>query len=121
MQRLPICFRPGDGALVVDRIRVDADDHLSPVSIPEAEGGIVFTDALGRTADRIQMHGRAGAVFAAVDDLFKTYVDFRFDIESRLLTLWTLGTHFCTMFPAYPYLALNGLKNSGKRTVMRVL
>ncbi len=62
-----------------------------------------------------------GAVFAAVHDLFKTYVDFRSDIESRLLTLWTIGTYFYTMFPAYPYLALNGPKNSGKSTVMRVL
>lgn len=62
-----------------------------------------------------------GAVFAATHDLFKTYVDFRSDIESRLLTLWSIGTYFYTMFPAYPYLALNGPKNSGKSTVMRVL
>ncbi len=62
-----------------------------------------------------------GAVFAAIHELFKTYVDFRSDIESRLLTLWTIGTYFYTMFPAYPYLALNGPKNSGKSTVMRVL
>jgi hypothetical protein len=62
-----------------------------------------------------------GVVFAAIHDLFKTYVDFRSDIESRLLTLWTIGTYFYTMFPAYPYLALNGPKNSGKSTVMRVL
>ncbi len=61
------------------------------------------------------------AVFTAIHDLFKTYVDFRSDIESRLLTLWTIGTYFYTMFPAYPYLALNGPKNSGKSTVMRVL
>jgi DNA primase len=62
-----------------------------------------------------------GAVFNAIHDLFKTYVDFRSDIESRLLTLWAIGTYFYTMFPAYPYLALNGPKNSGKSTVMRVL
>ncbi|MEO8607477.1 MAG: CHC2 zinc finger domain-containing protein [Chloroflexota bacterium] len=62
-----------------------------------------------------------GTVFTTIHDLFKTYVDFRSDIESRLLTLWTIGTYFYTMFPAYPYLALNGPKNSGKSTVMRVL
>jgi hypothetical protein len=62
-----------------------------------------------------------GSVFTAIHDLFKTFVDFRSDIESRLLTLWTIGTYFYTMFPAYPYLALNGPKNSGKSTVMRVL
>ncbi len=62
-----------------------------------------------------------GSVFTAIHDLFKSYVDFRSDIESHLLTLWTIGTYFYTMFPAYPYLALNGPKNSGKSTVMRVL
>jgi len=46
---------------------------------------------------------QTGAVFVAIHDLFKTYVDFRSDIESRLLTLWTIGTYFYTMFPAYPY------------------
>jgi len=62
-----------------------------------------------------------GEVFNAVHKLFTTYVDFRSEVESRILTLWTIGTYFYTMFPAYPYLALNGPKNSGKSTVLRVL
>jgi hypothetical protein len=60
-------------------------------------------------------------VFNAVHQLFKAYVDFRSAVESRILTLWTIGTYFYTMFPAYPYLALTGPKNSGKSTVLRVL
>jgi DNA primase len=62
-----------------------------------------------------------GQVFTAVHDLFTRYVDFRSSVESAILTLWTIGTYFYTMFPAYPYLALNGPKNSGKSTVMRVM
>ena len=62
-----------------------------------------------------------GDVFTVVHDLFTHYVDFRSPIESAILTLWAIGTYFYTMFPAYPYLALNGPKNSGKSTVMRVL
>ncbi len=62
-----------------------------------------------------------GQVFAAVHDLFTQYVDFRSEVESAILALWTIGTYFYTMFPAYPYLALNGPKNSGKSTVMRVM
>ncbi|MBN8590555.1 MAG: toprim domain-containing protein [Anaerolineae bacterium] len=60
-------------------------------------------------------------VFNTVRDLFTSYVDFRSPVESAILTLWTIGTYFYTMFPAYPYLALNGPKNSGKSTVMRVM
>jgi hypothetical protein len=62
-----------------------------------------------------------GAVFNAIHNIFKTYVDFRSEVESRILTLWAIGTYFYTLFPAYPYLALNGPKNSGKSTVLRVL
>jgi hypothetical protein len=62
-----------------------------------------------------------GDVFRAVYDLFTQYVDFRSEVESAILALWTIGTYFYTMFPAYPYLALNGPKNSGKSTVMRVM
>ena len=62
-----------------------------------------------------------GHVFTAIHDLFTRYVDFRSSVESAILTLWTIGTYFYTMFPAYPYLALNGPKNSGKSTVMRVM
>jgi hypothetical protein len=62
-----------------------------------------------------------GHVFKTVHDLFTQYVDFRSEVESAILALWTIGTYFYTMFPAYPYLALNGPKNSGKSTVMRVM
>jgi hypothetical protein len=62
-----------------------------------------------------------GQLFKTVHDLFTRYVDFKSPVESAILTLWTIGTYFYTMFPAYPYLALNGPKNSGKSTVMRVL
>ncbi len=62
-----------------------------------------------------------GEVFTTIHNLFRQYIDFRSEIESRILTLWTVGTYFYTLFPAYPYLALNGPKNSGKSTVLRVL
>lgn len=68
----------------------------------------------GETAD-------PGQVFKTIHDLFTRYVDFRSEVESAILALWTIGTYFYTMFPAYPYLALNGPKNSGKSTVMRVM
>jgi hypothetical protein len=62
-----------------------------------------------------------GEVFNAIHYLFSTYVDFRSEVESKILTLWVIGTYFYTMFPAYPYLTLNGPKNSGKSTVLRLL
>jgi hypothetical protein len=59
-------------------------------------------------------------VFNTVHDLFTRYVDFKSPADAKVLTLWVIGTYFYTMFPAYPYLALNGPKNSGKSTVLRV-
>ena len=49
----------------------------------------------GETAD-------AGQIFKIVHDLFTRYVDFRSEVESAILALWTTGTYFYTMFPAYP-------------------
>lgn len=60
-------------------------------------------------------------IFKAIHSLFSAYVDFRSDVESKILTLWVIGAYFYTMFPAYPYLTLNGPKNSGKSTVLRLL
>jgi DNA primase len=60
-------------------------------------------------------------VFKSVHQTFTRFVDFKSNVESAILTLWTIGTYFYTMFPAYPYVALNGPKNSGKSTVLRVL
>ena len=60
-------------------------------------------------------------VFNTIHNTLTQYVDFKSSTESKILALWTVGTYFYTMFPAYPYLALNGPKNSGKSTVLRVL
>jgi hypothetical protein len=60
-------------------------------------------------------------IFKEVYETFTRYVDFKSNTESAILSLWTIGTYFYTMFPAYPYVALNGPKNSGKSTVLRVL
>jgi hypothetical protein len=35
-----------------------------------------------------------GGVFRVIHDLFTTYVDFRSPVESRILTLWTIGTYY---------------------------
>src|SRR5690606_38239084 len=45
----------------------------------------------------------SGEVFNAIHQLFTTYVDFRSNVESHMLTLWTIATYFYTMFPAFPY------------------
>jgi hypothetical protein len=62
-----------------------------------------------------------GDVFNTVHQLLTTYIDFGAEIDSLILALWAIGTYFYSLFPAYPYLALNGPKNSGKSTVLRVL
>ncbi len=60
------------------------------------------------------------AVFQRLHSLYTRYVDFRSPADSQILTLWVIGTYFYTMFPAYPYIALTGPKNSGKSTVLQV-
>lgn len=43
-----------------------------------------------------------GQVFKTVHELITQYVDFRSDVESAILALWTIGTYFYTMFLPIP-------------------
>jgi hypothetical protein len=67
----------------------------------------------GETVDPAQ-------VFLAVHNLFTKHIDFTSEVDAAIVTLWVIGTYFYTGFMAYPYLALNGPKNSGKSTVLSV-
>ena len=62
-----------------------------------------------------------GELYTTLRIILTTYIDFQSDSDSHVLTLWIIGTYFYALFPAYPYLALNGPKGSGKSTVLRVL
>ena len=62
-----------------------------------------------------------GELYTTLRKLLTTYIDFQSENDSHVLALWVIGTYLYTLFPAYPYLALNGPKGSGKSTVLRVL
>ena len=62
-----------------------------------------------------------GELYTTLRTLLTTYIDFQSERDSRVLTLWVIGTYLYALFPAFPYLALNGPKGSGKSTVLRVL
>jgi DNA primase len=59
-----------------------------------------------------------GEVFHQVHQHFTRYVEFCSSVDSHIVALWVIGTYFYTLFGAYPYLALNGPKNSGKSTLL---
>ena len=62
-----------------------------------------------------------GELYMTLRKLLTTFIDFQSESDSHILTLWVIGTYLYALFPAYPYLALNGPKGSGKSTVLRVL
>ncbi len=62
-----------------------------------------------------------GELFMTLRTFLTTYIDFQTESDSYVLTLWIIGTYLYALLPAFPYLALNGPKGSGKSTVLRVL
>lgn len=48
----------------------------------------------------------------------RKYVDFKEPVHAEILALWCMGTYLFTLFGAYPYLHLYGLKASGKTQTM---
>ncbi len=61
----------------------------------------------GYTPDAIEVLHR-------VESLYTKYIDFEKPDTATVLTLWTIGTYFYPLFEAYPYVALQGTKGSGK-------
>jgi len=51
----------------------------------------------------------------------KEYIDFDDERYYDLLTFWSMGTYFFEFFNTFPYLFINGVKRSGKTTILKVL
>ena len=62
-----------------------------------------------------------GELYTTLRTILTTYIDFQSESDSHILALWVIGTYLYTLFPAFPYLSLNGPKGTGKSTVLRVL
>jgi len=59
-------------------------------------------------------------IFDLIREQYKNNIDFIEDEEPSILTLWSMGTYFFTLFNTYPYIHLHGLKNTGKTKVMEI-
>jgi len=62
----------------------------------------------------------AKELFNRIKELYKKYIYFDEEGFYDVLPLWDIGTYFFTLFDAYPYVDLWGLKRSGKTKVMTV-
>ena len=115
------------GARTIQRLDFDAgliqpNGHLlalrTPPSAHDLNARWVYSDIRrfldGETPDPAETYSQIRGLLAA-------RVDFVEPEHADLLTLWTIGTYCYTLFPAYPYLSLQGPKGSGKTTVLSLL
>lgn len=56
----------------------------------------------------------AAKLFERILLVHSRYLDYPQDGIAETLTLWTVGTYFYAVFPAYPYIELNAPRGSGK-------
>lgn len=61
------------------------------------------------------------AVFSRITNVFNDFVDFGDARIARYFALWVIGTYFHRMFEAYPYIHLNGHKESGKTKTLQLV
>lgn len=52
---------------------------------------------------------------------FRTYIWFKDPANYEILALYAMGTYLARIFGAYPYLAINGLKRTGKSNTLEML
>ncbi|MBO6793231.1 MAG: hypothetical protein JJ895_04935 [Balneolaceae bacterium] len=60
-------------------------------------------------------------LFTSTLDFIKRYIYLKEDSWYSVLSAWILGTYFYKAFPAYPYLHFQGIRGSGKTTVLDVI
>jgi len=59
-------------------------------------------------------------VYQAIKDVYLKYCEIKDDLWYSVLALWVLGTYLYSLFETYPYLALEGTKNTGKSKTARI-
>lgn len=108
------------------REMVIVNDNATLASSPT----VPFKDVVrGRWSDQgIQdfLAGRTAApktsdIIDLVADFFRQYVWFEDAATYELLAFWTLGTYIARSLGSYPYLSLNGIKNTGKSNTLELL
>ena len=62
----------------------------------------------------------AAKLFERILALHSRYLDYPGDGIAETLALWTVGTYFYALFPAYPYVELNAPRGSGKSKQMNL-
>lgn len=60
-------------------------------------------------------------LFTSTLDFIKRYIYLKEESWYVVLTLWIIGTYFYKAFPAYPYLNFEGIRGSGKTTILDVI
>ena len=83
-------------------------------SIPRWEYADIRAYLQGDSPDPIE-------AYLETERLLDKYIDFRDEGTSDVLALWIAGTYLYPVFEAYPYVALQGPKGSGKTKVLDVM
>jgi hypothetical protein len=60
-------------------------------------------------------------VYMGVKTVFEEYIELEDDTTYDFLTLWAIGTYFFHLFPAYPYIYVGGIKQTGKTKLLNIL
>jgi len=59
-------------------------------------------------------------VHAAIEKIYFKYSELKDEMWYSILPLWVIGTYLYYIFETYPYLAFEGLKNTGKSKTARI-
>jgi len=60
-------------------------------------------------------------VYVGVRTAFEEFIELEDDVAYDFLTLWSIGTYFFHLFPAYPYIYVGGIKQTGKTKLLNIL
>jgi len=60
-------------------------------------------------------------LFESLKTILRRFLEFSTDAHYGLVSVWNIGTYFCHLFPAFPYLLLFGPKEAGKSKTLELM
>lgn len=59
--------------------------------------------------------------FKKIEDCFRSHTDLQDERYYTFIAVWTVGTYFYRLFPAYPYMHFTGMWGTGKTKILAII
>lgn len=95
-------------------------DYIQLQTLPYKSSSIWSYDSMREFLDGTVKSFDLKLLLHDVSSLYRTYIDFPDERYYSFISVWVIGTYFHQLFSSYPYVFINGTKQSGKTKILNL-